>query len=210
MAEENPKKNRRRKILIDKAVQLRYTLLLLILIVVYSSSLGYSFYTNYKTGTKLLLVNLEDNPKLKEKLEKNDRMQGITIIVGMVINALVITYIGIFSTHKIAGPIYRFRKHLQGMKEGDLSIRTKLRKNDLLNDIAEDLNQTSAKMRECFIDDISKVEIISGKIKKLSEAIRKNQIDLNDASIALNDINSETEKFVSMKKKFYGIETTES
>jgi len=210
MAEENPKKNRRRKILIDKAVQLRYTLLLLALIIVYSSSLGYSFYTNYKTGTKLLLANLEDNPKLKEKLEKNDRMQGITIIVGMVINALVITYIGIFSTHKIAGPIYRFRKHIQSMKEGDLSIRTKLRKNDLLNDIADDLNQTSEKMKAFFAEDISKVEMISDKIRKLNEAIRKNQIDLSDASIALNDINSDTERFISMKKKFYGIEKAES
>ena len=46
---------------------------------------------------------------------------------------LLIILIGcgsIFLTHKIAGPLYRFRKCFEAVKEGDLTARAYLRKND--------------------------------------------------------------------------------
>ncbi len=58
---------------------------------------------------------------------------------------LLIVLIGcgsIYLTHKIAGPLYHFRKSLQAVKNGDLSTRVYLRKHDEAAAVANSFNET--------------------------------------------------------------------
>lgn len=194
-------KNRRRRILINKPLQLKYTFLIVLLIVMYSSCLGYSLYTNSRTTTKILIEFVEDNPKLEAKLHKVDQSVLIKTIIAMIINALVITYIGIFSTHKIAGPIYRFKKHLSSLKSGDFGSRTKLRKHDMLTDLADDFNKASEMLEHLIKEDIVKSMQITAKLNKLREAIKQNQISEEDVNSALASISDALETFVAEKKQ---------
>ena len=52
-----------------------------------------------------------------------------------------------FVSHRIAGPLYRFRKVFGAVASGDLSVRANLRKDDYLGKEAESLNEMIASLR---------------------------------------------------------------
>ncbi|MCB1196482.1 hypothetical protein KDK77_09885, partial [bacterium] len=175
------------------------TYFVLFLIILYSVCLGYSLYNNSRTTSKILTEFVQQNPRLEQKLESIDKGVLAKIIAAMLINALVIAYIGIFSTHKVAGPIYRFKKHLENIRSGDYESRTKLRKNDLLTDVADDLNKTSE-----YLATVQEKPNNTGecahKLKNLSSAIKNDKISGKDITIAIDDIISQLTSSTSSKK----------
>ena len=195
--------NRRRwwRILIDKPLQLRYTSLIVALVILYSGCLGYSLYTNSRETSRLMLEFVESNPKLETKLSKIDNTALIKTIIAMIINAIVISYIGIFSTHKIAGPIYRFKKHLKSIKNGNFLVKTKLRKNDLLTELADDFNQASESLRTFISNDIDKSDYFLKSLKELNTAIQKGTTDQQEVYSAVKDITEEIDAYVTEKRK---------
>ena len=52
-----------------------------------------------------------------------------------------------FVSHRIAGPLYRFRKVFGAVATGDLSVRANLRKGDYLGKESESLNEMIASLR---------------------------------------------------------------
>ena len=52
-----------------------------------------------------------------------------------------------FVSHRIAGPLYRFRKVFGAVARGDLSVRANLRKGDYLGKESESLNEMIASLR---------------------------------------------------------------
>jgi methyl-accepting chemotaxis protein len=57
----------------------------------------------------------------------------------------VIILLGLYSiilSHQIAGPIYRFEQTLEEIREGNLSLRIQLRRNDELKDFGSRFNET--------------------------------------------------------------------
>jgi len=53
----------------------------------------------------------------------------------------------VFVSHRIAGPLYRFRKVFGAVASGDLSVRAKLRKGDYLGKESDSLNEMIASLR---------------------------------------------------------------
>lgn len=200
-SEKNLSKNRRRRILIDKPLQIKYTLFVLILVLLYSICLGYALYSNSRTTTRFLLESVESNPKLAAKLSSSDTSLLIKTVIAVIINAIVIVYISIFSTHKVAGPLYRFRKHLDSLKGGDFSVRTKLRKNDLLTDIADEFNQTSDSIQRVITQDIAETEKVAQKLEALNEKIIKKQIQPSEVTSVVTGIKNDIEQFTANKKR---------
>ena len=58
------------------------------------------------------------------------------------------TAIGIYVTHRIAGPVYRFEKHLSEVARGEDVRPCKIRKGDELQELCEIINQAVAALRE--------------------------------------------------------------
>ncbi len=198
-------RNRRRRILINKPLQLRYTYFVVALIVLYSVCLGFYMYKNIRSNTQMLIEHFPDNPKLEEKWDSFDRNQLLMIIFAMILNTAVITYTGIFSTHKVAGPIYRFKKHLASIKSGDFSVRTKLRKNDMLSDLADDFNQASEKIKLFIEEDIGKTEYFAEKINMIEKAIKNSSVTEQEVVKILTTIHDELNELADTKKKMIGI-----
>jgi len=57
-------------------------------------------------------------------------------------------FVGILSTFRVAGPLYRFEKFLESLQRGERPPDFRLRKGDELHDLAELLNQATAPMRK--------------------------------------------------------------
>ena len=64
-----------------------------------------------------------------------------------VVSVLLIVH-GVFFTHRIAGPLYRFRSIFQSVADGDLTVRTSIRKSDYLHAEAQCLGEMVNALRE--------------------------------------------------------------
>ncbi len=90
--------------------------------------------------------------------------QWIFIVVG----GLLVCFITLRLTHRVAGPFYRFEKGLDEMINGDVSRKIVLRKKDEGKGLAEKINTFNERLSEnlIFIEELnSKIAISSRKIE---------------------------------------------
>lgn len=66
---------------------------------------------------------------------------------AMFVIFVLLTLHSVFVSHRIAGPLYRFRKVFGAVASGDLSVRAKLRKGDYLGKESDSLNEMIASLR---------------------------------------------------------------
>ncbi len=62
------------------------------------------------------------------------------LINDLAIMVLIIV-VGIFATHRIAGPAYRIEMDIERALDGERGVRIRLRRNDAFEDLAEKVNQ---------------------------------------------------------------------
>ena len=68
----------------------------------------------------------------------------------MVETAVIIPFViwfGIWLTHKVAGPLVRIQAALAQMSRGDAPAQVRLRKGDMLTDLAEAINRLAGEIR---------------------------------------------------------------
>jgi len=62
------------------------------------------------------------------------------ILINNLLILVVVAVIGIFYSHRLAGPVYRINKDLQKVLDGEQGVRVSLRKEDKLHDLADQIN----------------------------------------------------------------------
>ena len=72
---------------------------------------------------------------------------GKSFLVTFVLMTPMMLGVGIYSTFKIAGPIWRFRQYLTSLKSGEVYQPCTLRRSDELQDFCELLNDATAPLR---------------------------------------------------------------
>lgn len=76
-------------------------------------------------------------------------MQMVFALVVLVLYGVAVIAIQAFRhSHQVAGPAYRIVKSLEQLREGDLTVRVKLRPGDELIEIADELNRVLDWLRE--------------------------------------------------------------
>jgi nitrogen fixation/metabolism regulation signal transduction histidine kinase len=73
-----------------------------------------------------------------------------TVVVVLVLVSIATIVVTLFVSHKVAGPLYRLKKAMHDLGEGDLSTEIKLREFDQLKDIAVAFNSMVQKLKERF------------------------------------------------------------
>ena len=164
-------KFRRRKHFIDKSLQTKYLVLTILMLLIYTFlfvvilifpyvvplSADYPIEEQAKAARMLLALNKSIWPALG------------TVIVSM-------SVVSVFITHKIAGPVYRFKQVLGEVASGNLDISIKLRGHDDLKELAEDLNGTIGELRRLTQALRGGRETFSSFIDELNEQVKNNQI----------------------------------
>ena len=62
------------------------------------------------------------------------------ILINNILIMIVIAVIGVFYSHRIAGPIFRIKADIEKVLSGDKDVRIIIRKKDKLHDLAESVN----------------------------------------------------------------------
>jgi len=92
-----------------------------------------------------------------------------TVIIVLILISLATIGVALFVSHKIAGPLYRFRKVIQQLKEGDFCSDFKIRHLDQLQDLAQELNDMIAKVRGELRQLKGHIDSLADKLDSLSE-----------------------------------------
>lgn len=95
------------------------------------------------------------------------------IAAGSAVSFLSALIVVIFLPQRIAGPLYRIEKRLDELKEGDLRSEIKLRRNDILQDMAATLNDCTGSLKE-------KIRMAQENQAKLGKTLQKSA-EINDA-----------------------------
>ncbi len=125
--------------LIDPKFQLRFSLY--VCIVVSLSALVYpmAIYDMMENFITFVSINF---PQLTEKYEEQRRNLIIFLSLWQLGFTALVFVIAIFFSHKIAGPIYKMKKYLKVIRDGETVDTIKLRKRDYFKDLAKEINQT--------------------------------------------------------------------
>lgn len=107
-----------------------------------------------------------------------------TFVVSTIAVGLATIIITLFISHRIAGPLYRFKKVLDSLCEGDFSLSCKIRRKDALQDVAAAFNNMIDSARKMFglvdkdLKDL-KGKLETGDLKEIKKSVSEVDKDLH-------------------------------
>jgi signal transduction histidine kinase len=110
----------------------------------------------------------KDNPALSGTLD--DRKSSILVVLTLWqlgFTALIFV-ICIFFSHKVAGPLYKLKKFLIQVKEGQNISRLSFRKGDYFQDIADEFNSAIEKLQNEHKNDFVYLSEVNTYLNNLS------------------------------------------
>ncbi len=96
-----------------------------------------------------------------------------TVIVVAVMVGIAVAILSMLFSHKIAGPLYRFRKVMEKLEQGDFSSNFHIRNYDQFKDLADQLNAMIVSVRTR----VNAAKDLVGKLKKKKNNISDEEIE---------------------------------
>ena len=187
----------RRNYFIEKRFQIKYMLLTMLLLLVYSFIFVVIIFAPY------MLTLYFDYPLV----EKTEAARAILLLhakvwpgIGIVI--LLFGAVSIFITHKIAGPLYRLKKSLSQVTEGNLNVVVKLRKWDDLQDLAEHVNILIEELRTFVTTLRNDYNLLSEYILELEHKIEIKMLTEESGREIINKVQESRKNIENALKKF--------
>lgn len=134
---------KRKQYLVAKKFQLKYIGLILLLVFLTGILCSYVVYYT----SMLLLGDKLANVYPQGRLISIVNMVNSRILLSLLLVTPLVVVIGIYASHRIAGPIYRIEKFLNDMASGELSERLTLRRNDELVSLADGINRVGESLK---------------------------------------------------------------
>lgn len=191
-------KYRRKQYLVAKKFQLKYIGLILLLVFLTVAMCSYVIYYTMMLTMGDKLANVYPQGRLMSIVN----MVNFRILLSMLLMAPLIVIIGIFASHKIAGPIFRIEKFLGAMADGDFSSPVSLRRNDELISLANGINRVVDSVKATVKREKAQLDNVSASaenLRKIAESKPINHAALDKALDKLSEevasLNRELEKY---------------
>jgi methyl-accepting chemotaxis protein len=136
---------RRRNYFIEKSFQARFILKFCILVVFAGLLTIAALYIMGLGSTTVSIVNSRVVVKSTADFLLPVLIQ--TLLVVMVLAGAATILVTLFVSHQIAGPLYRLRKAMEQLSEGDFKVEIKLRSNDQLKELVDTFNTMVRKLK---------------------------------------------------------------
>ncbi len=164
---------RRRKFVVNAGLQMKITLLFVI--VSLAGSVASTAIFNYLALKELETLMWSTHISLKDTGELTRPLFVYINCINFIFVFILLGIASIWMKRKTAGPLFRMSKDITKAKEGDLTVRLELRRKDEFQDTASELNSMIAGMRERFQLLNEKHVIISRSIAELNNEINDPQ-----------------------------------
>lgn len=139
----NTSRFRRRKFLIKPSFQIKYAIYIASFLLIYTILLGFLIFYPLQKALEAS-VSLEERAAIsREILVVHKRLwPGFFAVI------LLVGLHSIFTTHRIAGPLFRVEATLRKIIQGDFSQRIKLRRHDEFLEFEELINRLAEMLEE--------------------------------------------------------------
>ena len=180
-------KYRRKQYLIAKKFQLKYVGMILLLVSLTAIMCSYVIYYTMMLMMGDKLANVYPQGRLISIVN----MVNFRILLTMLLVAPLVVIIGIWASHKIAGPIYRIEKFLVSMADGDLSRPLTLRRNDELLSLAGGINRVIDSVKATVKKEKAAIGSISTSMENLRMLAASKPVNGAALDSALDKLNEE-------------------
>jgi len=195
-------KTRRRTVFINKRFQTGFSIKFLVLIAA-ESLLAIALFLYISSGTFTtgytgadIVVARTGEYFLPTVLLVNLVLIGSTAIAGFAIM--------LYTSHKIAGPLYRFEKSLEEIGGGDLTHRFSLRGDDQLGELAEKLNDFNTSLDMAVHSIQESAAGFDAMLAEVSQTLEKTSAEDGPELEALRERLKETKRELEGLKKTAG------
>ncbi|MFC1699841.1 hypothetical protein ACFL1I_07820 [Candidatus Omnitrophota bacterium] len=138
--------DRRRNYFIERSFQARFIIKFCLLVIAGGAlTAGILYYVSLHSTT-VTIVNSEVVVKTTADFLLPVLIQ--TVLIVLILVSLATILVTLFVSHKIAGPLYRLKKAMHGLGEGDFSTEINLREFDQLKGLAGEFNQMARKLKK--------------------------------------------------------------
>lgn len=135
---------RRRHYIVDRHFQLRHTLGLSLVSLAISGAFGATMYKVHLENTAILAVTPEFLPLVREA----DHDTLLLIVASSLAIAVAMVFVGIWATHRIAGPLWVIAHYVDILGRGRYPVIRPLRKGDQLREFFQRFGQAVEALRE--------------------------------------------------------------
>ncbi len=189
-------KFRRRKYLISASLQIRYSVLFVIIAVLGNFCAVAVFNTLASKKLESVIWSTHISIKSTDQLIAPLFIYVNAATFAFITILLIIS--GIWMIRNSSGPLYRMSRDINKIAEGDLSINISLREKDEFQDVAIDLNHMTEKLRTDFSS-------IKENCLNISQSLGRLKTSLDDGKVSegnydnvlenINDLKSGLNKF---------------
>lgn len=189
---------KRKQYIVARKFQLRYVGLILIIVFLTALMCSYVIYYTMMMTMGEKIANVYPQGRLMAIVNA----VNFRILLTILLMLPLIIVIGVFASHKIAGPIFRIERFLNSMADGSYNEQLTLRRNDELVTLANGINRVVDSIKASVKDERDKLATISlslENLRKISESKPINQTELDQELDKLNEqvsaLNKELEKY---------------
>jgi methyl-accepting chemotaxis protein len=167
---------KRRRFIVDRSFQQRVAQDLMVIVLLVPIVLWANFYL-------LGQFALSQNPNIDE-LPRDWGLAGLLfrqqwwLIALFIAFSFGLTFVFVlFYTHRIAGPVYRFKRVLEDMAEGKIGGLIKLRKGDCFESLGDSLSRATVTLTNAVGELKAAADVLSKKSNSLNDPELRQQID---------------------------------
>ena len=129
------------------------------------------------------------NEQIIALVEQQQSSLIIYLIIYQLAVVLLVSFISIYVSHKIAGPLHKLHKFFRKIADGNPPERLFFRKADYFKFLAEDFNDAFDKVNETHIQDLAYLSEVQSYIQNLALVIPDDKKPvLEEISARLNEI----------------------
>lgn len=136
-----PTKGRRQRrmgnLLLNRKFQLKYTGMIVALSAAISVALGFFIIEQLRVNSRMLQLDAELDVVFQEQLAQSDAKVVLYLVGALLAFNVVLALGAIFVTHRMAGPIFVFRRYVRMLGEGQIPQVRRLRRGDEFRELID-------------------------------------------------------------------------
>jgi methyl-accepting chemotaxis protein len=189
---------RRRIYFIEKKLQAKYIMLTVVSLVLYTGIFVILVFSPY-------MITLHFDYPLAEKTEAARALLLLhgTVWPGLVAAIFFFSLLSVFITHKVAGPLFRMKKDISQVVEGDLNVVVRLRKGDDMKDLAEKINLLIEELRTFVTASKNAHDLLDGYIRELEQEMARKSLTEESGKEIIGKIQASRKNIEAALQKFH-------
>jgi len=177
-------RNQRKNYFIKPGFQTKLTIIILLIVVIVANIVGGIIYGILSGSTVI-----EQLAKIFEVENQKDLLLPV-VLFAEIIAVLLVTFIGVFVSHTMAGPVYRFEKVLEDVANGELDSHVHLRTSDEFHEMEHSINTLIASLNSKFTDIKTNLGNISNTLADIDSPKSMTSYDLENIKDGLRKVST--------------------